>query len=267
MSPFTPQKNLNRALISLSLLSSLSIWLLCSPAFFRKYFDINPIGKNKGGSVRTRGCKSATLQGGSPGCWAEFITPQQWPHSSYRWCILCISRDPLVFLFCRREVHGGFSSYCWCIWCIWYFCISQILSSDSGNCLSLILSRMTNPKTDPMTNPMMKTETMTTMTIMANNCDVRAFSQSIYHVGYQVIQISSVTIPRMCVIFAFVLLSVMWSGLTPTGIGYQVIQVSALQKIARTLGPSRECAPDSHPDILFLLRPGIHWYGIGCWAP
>ena len=39
--------------------------------------------RRRRGTVRTRGCKSPAPWGGSPGCWGEFIMPQQWPHLSH----------------------------------------------------------------------------------------------------------------------------------------------------------------------------------------
>ena len=67
--------------------------------WFGVFSSFNCIWKNKKGeigtsivferrrrrTVRTRGCKSPAPWGGSPGCWGEFIMPQQWPHISHWW--------------------------------------------------------------------------------------------------------------------------------------------------------------------------------------
>ena len=51
--------------------------------------------RRRRGTVRTRGCKSPAPWGGSPGCWGEFIMPQQWPHLSHWWGGFCV-----FFFFC-----------------------------------------------------------------------------------------------------------------------------------------------------------------------
>ena len=52
--------------------------------------------RRRRGTVRTRGCKSPAPWGGSPGCWGEFIMPQQWPHLSHWWSGFCV----FFLLFC-----------------------------------------------------------------------------------------------------------------------------------------------------------------------
>ena len=53
--------------------------------------------RRRRGTVRTRGCKSPAPWGGSPGCWGEFIMPQQWPHLSHWWGGFCVFFVDFVF--------------------------------------------------------------------------------------------------------------------------------------------------------------------------